>query len=260
MKPSLVARRITRFATPQSAIKLRMWQERGGTLNKMLAVLPQQKILYTSVPKAANSTIKFCLWSACGFTINTTHINSFTYNHPGPSRRVSDISNRDLRSIFAADDWLRFTFVRNPYRRIVSAYQDKILGGGDKGKPNAFLRKINWRSHKPPTFAEFVAIICKQQHDAMDWHWMPQTRLIMNRLISYNFIGRVESFSKDMQFVLEHMQIPQAQIKTLLLAPKNVNVSKEIDAPIITTDLAEYIYRCYQDDFDYFGYDRNSYT
>lgn len=245
--------------TPKSNIKRRMWQERGGTLDKMLIILPGLKVVYTSVPKAANSTIKKCLWEASGVPIEGKDINSAIFKNPGPSRRVSEIDNQELASIFSSEDWFRFSFVRNPYKRLLSAYKDKILGLGNPRKHNSFLKKINWHSSELPSFEEFISAISKQSDDTMDWHWMPQSRLIMPDIIHYDFIGKLENYNEDMRTVLTRLNTSPDIIDKLLSVSLNKTKKKSNNRLQISSSTAEMIQHRFSDDFMNFDYDIDSY-
>lgn len=236
-----------------------MWQERGGTLDKMLIILPEKNVIYTSIPKAANSTIKKCLWSASGVDINGKDINSSIFKNPGPSRRVSEIDDQELETIFNADDWYRFSFVRNPYQRLLSGYKDKILGLGKPKKSNSFLKRINWHSNQLPSFDEFIQAIYKQPEDAMDWHWMPQSRLLMPDIIHYDFFGKLENFHDDMKTVLLRMNVTAEKIGDILSVYLNKTTGKN-DNPIqISSKTADLIAQKFQKDFEMFEYDPNVY-
>ncbi|WP_455199150.1 sulfotransferase family protein [Kaarinaea lacus] len=236
-----------------------MWQERGGTLDKMLIILPELKVVYTSVPKAANSTIKKCLWSASGISIEGKNINSSIFKNPGPSRPVSTIDDNELETIFHSDDWFRFSFVRNPYTRLLSAYKDKILGLGNPRKHNTFLKKIHWQSSQPPTFEDFISAISSQSDDAMDWHWMPQSRLIMSDIIKYDFIGKLENYNEDMRTVLTRLNTSPDIIDESLSVSLNKTRNKTRNELQISPGTAEIIQRRFTDDFKDFGYDIDSY-
>ena len=258
MNHKLLLRRTSKLITPSRHIKRRMWQERGGTLDKMVIILPELKVMYTSVPKAANSTVKKCLWSASGVDIEGKNINSAIFKNPGPSRRISEIDDRELSYIFTSDDWFKFSFVRNPYKRLLSGYKDKILGMGNPGKSNSFLKRINWHSSKPPSFDEFIEAICAQEEDAMDWHWMPQSRLLMTDIIHYGFIGKLENFKADMNTVLLKLNVERDKIDALLSV--SLNKTKGSEKQVAISDkAAKMIYLKYKKDFDGFGYDPKTY-
>ena len=258
MNHKLLLRRTSKLVTPSSHIKRRMWQERGGTLDKMVIILPELKVVYTSVPKAANSTVKKCLWSASGVHIEGKNINSAIFNNPGPSRRVSEIDDSELSYIFNSQDWFRFSLVRNPYKRLLSGYKDKILGLGNPKKSSSFLKRINWHSSQPPSFDEFIQAICSQRDDAMDWHWMPQSRLLMTDIIHYDFIGKLENFKQDMHTVLSRLNVDEEKIDALLSV--SLNRTKGDENQILISDkTAKMIYQKFQSDFDDFNYDPEIY-
>lgn len=236
-----------------------MWQERGGTLDKMLIVLPEKKVVYTSVPKAANSTVKKCLWSASGVHIEGKNINSAIFKNPGPSRRVSEIDNQELAIIFQSEGWFRFSFVRNPYKRLLSGYKDKILGLGNPKKSNSFLKRINWHASELPSFDEFIQAVCSQEEDAMDWHWMPQSRLLMPDIIRYDFVGKLENFHDDMRTVLSRIDTDSEKIEALLSVSLNKTSEKKNNPVFISDKTAEMIYKKYAKDFEMFDYDAGSF-
>ncbi|WP_455217348.1 sulfotransferase family protein [Kaarinaea lacus] len=259
MNHKLLLRRASKFLTPEGHIKRRMWQERGGTLDKMLIILPELKVVYTSIPKAANSTIKKCLWAASGVSIEGKNINSSIFKNPGPSRPVSAFDDGELEIIFHSDEWFRFSFVRNPYTRLLSAYKDKILGLGNTRKHNSFLKKIQWHSSQPPTFEQFITAITNQSDDAMDWHWMPQSRLIMADIIEYDFIGKLESYNEDMRTVLTRLNTsPDIIDETLSVSLNKTRSKDDIESPI-SQATAELIQHRFPDDFKNFGYDIESF-
>lgn len=258
IKNNVYLRRFSRLVTPENAIKLRMWQIRGGTPDKMLIMIPEKKILYTVIPKAANSTVKSCLWKACGADLDVNDIHSVRQLESGPAAKISEYSNQELLNIFRSKEWYKFSFVRNPYNRLLSAYKDKILGMGRKDKKANFLKKINWKKNQLPSFEEFVDKICQQDCDAMDWHWMPQTRLLMGECIDYEFIGRVESFNNDIGRVLSHINIMPDRVEKIISKPVN-KTRKKSDMIIVPPSVANQIYEKYTDDFVKFEYDRESY-
>ena len=236
-----------------------MWQIRGGTLDKMLIVIPEKKVIYTVVPKAANSMIKYCLWEACGSPIEIIGIHSISHQSGGPARRVSDISNRELANMIKSEDWYKFSFVRNPYSRLISAYKDKILGMGIRKNTKPFLKKINWKGNEPPTIDEFIRTICQQNADSMDWHWMPQNRLLMKEIIKYDFIGKLEDFNADMESVLTELNVPAEKARELLAKSINASIDKVKDPIEISESSARMFYEYFKEDFELFGYDYESY-
>ena len=94
----------------------------------------------------------------------------------------------------------RFSVVRDPFRRVLSAYADELQDGM---KPKIWLMKYIKRpldgEMSLPSFLVIVA------HDPgaldVDRHWRRQCDEIAFDFVNYNFIGRVEELQRAMDFV-----------------------------------------------------------
>ena len=142
-------------------------------------VLPQHGLIYLWVPKAASTTIRSVLSSLEVGTL------------PGPplellnSRRCSGIRSPRLAgfSVFHrlanSAETLRFTFVRNPYPRLLSAWSDRFQGRRlIEGKPGidayrahraAISRLLPYGPDQTLSFPEFVEV-CNRNSRSTDRH------------------------------------------------------------------------------------------
>jgi hypothetical protein len=64
-------------------------------------------------------------------------------------------------------------------------------------------------------FADFVAYIAEQPDDQRDGHWKLQRGMLHPDVICYDFIGRVETFSRDFTKVLQRFAAPASLLATL---------------------------------------------
>lgn len=125
------------------------------------------KIIYYDVPKAASTSIRVSLFN---------DDNNLSLAEPKHS----------------LEEYLKFTFVRNPYSRIVSNYtmftQNKFRIG-----------QIKQFHHNPQSmsFDDFVEFI--EIYD--NHHWRPQVDFLDGYDI--DFIGQVENFNTDYNFILK---------------------------------------------------------
>ncbi|MEK9767109.1 MAG: sulfotransferase family 2 domain-containing protein, partial [Thalassolituus sp.] len=138
-----------------------------------------------------------------------------------PFRQFDDYTEAELRRVLTGGDYFRFTFVRNPYTRIQSAYKNKILNPATEKKRASFLKKLNWNKNTLPEFGDFLDIIRTQKELKMDWHWMPQTRLALIDMIDYHLIGKQESFSQEIAPVYERLRLEVADWPNLIGTPVN---------------------------------------
>ena len=122
------------------------------------------------------------------------------------------------------------TFVRDPVRRAVSAYVDKIQGTPQDAGFDAFLDLIE---SQPPAEA--------------DQHWRPQHINIMHSAITYNRIGRVERFAEDWALIAQEAGLPP-------LPPMQSNRTGSWGQIQLRADQTARLRRIYADDIAAFGY------
>lgn len=232
--------------------RLRIQGARGGAQAKAALIAPDHSYLYVVVPKAANSTIKRVLWRLLGAEVTDGEAMGALHGGPGPFLGFPDLSAGDLRAALRGPDTFRFTFVRNPYDRLVSAYQDKILGLGQH-RPIDYAATLGLEAR--PTFEAFVRKVAAQPDEASDWHWMSQHRCALVDLVRYDFIGRVEQFDDDFARVLKRIGAgpgaydPGASVNRLGLGGE----------ALFSDALAELAFKRYRRDFELFGYAEDSY-
>lgn len=144
----------------------------------------QKKLVFFHIPKAAGKSLATAIYGK--------DINHFTY------RQVSQ--QLDLR------DYYTFSFVRNPWDRMVSAY--KFLCRGGWGKVDEF-----WVESRKPylaTYSEFLRYVAHHPREMV--HFLPQTYWISdkNSKITIHFIGKFEHLHRDYEALCSILQIKNA--------------------------------------------------
>ncbi|MFC7497346.1 MULTISPECIES: sulfotransferase family 2 domain-containing protein [unclassified Nocardioides] len=132
-----------------------------------------------------------------------------------------------------------FGFVRNPYTRLVSCWQDKVVGEGQgTSRPTGV---------EGGTFEEFVTALETTDLLVTNRHVKPQTATLpLDRLA---FLGRFERLQDDWEQVCERLGVGEVPL------PRQ-NVSATPPQPVrIDPALAARIVRLYALDFQVFGYD-----
>ena len=113
------------------------------------------------------------------------------------------------------ETYFKFTFVREPFERILSAYKDKFLYPRIIDRPILEFhgRKIlkNFRPNASQsalkelhdiTFREFIEYLVTKGSNIstpiMDWHWDNYVNICGMCAVHYDFIGHYENFDQDL--------------------------------------------------------------
>lgn len=190
--------------------------------------------IFVHVPKAAGSTINLSLY---GYRLGHRSVESYW----------------KADSAFT-EQAFKFTFVRHPYFRFVSAYR-YLLKGGMSTRDADYMSRYPGAFESLSTFAE----ACELQNFRNDiLHLRPQSEFLSlpsngRYKIFMDYVGKTE-FLNDHIDVLQSF-LPEVLGERLALAKDvHMNVSQR-EAPEIDKDIFQKIRRIYQDDFELFGYD-----
>lgn len=155
----------------------------------------------------------------------------------------------------------RFAFVRDPVRRLQSAYRNKVTGylrhGGRGGarRIKTLHKALGHRGApaKDLSFDQFVAaveILATEDAVKMDAHWRPQHLNLMHGLVTYDLVGRLESFGADLERIRAATGIPDVPIEVWR------NASAKSDTSLFDgrRDLLQKVHGIYARDFELYGY------
>ena len=243
----------------------RLEAERATDRNRVFSYLSRvstkRKYVYINTPKVAGTTVKLALNQLEG--------------HPDPKvlgaiheqgQRLSDFSVEENVVMLSSPDWFRFTFVRNPYDRLLSAYKSKVgIWGREYGWLQDRIRDVyGYPSHPNGwlpvvAFRDFVHYLIEKFDEPRiggDGHFSLQTTLHLEHLIQYDFVGRYEHFAEEFREVLTRLGAPE-EVKDR--AEEVYNPTHPIHHAIAyDRDLASPVYDHYREDFERFGYDKDS--
>lgn len=220
----------------------------------------KDRFIYVEVPKAACTTIKMLLRELHGSSplklfigaARETRRSMFIHsreNSAFPSLNTFD--KKDQRDLLEAPDVLRFTVVRNPYTRLVSAWRDKVFlcEPGVDNVYTAVRGAAPAMSHKDPVkFAEFVSYIERSKGQLWNEHWRKQVDLTFPGGIPYTHIGKVEDLQSTIAILTDHFRRQEP-----IIAPR-ANEGSIQPLANFSTELAERIHTLYEEDFAIFGY------
>ena len=151
-------------------------------------------LLYGRVPKVANSSIKASLSRLLtqepepGF--RTTSDAFWSKGTHGETSMIDNHSARMCRGTHFS-----FSFVRNPFDRLVSAYNNKILELDDVPGPMQAMGLSHGMA-----FSDFLECIAGTMDAAIDVHLRPQSSILcLDGQLIPSFIGRLETMETDWQ-------------------------------------------------------------
>jgi hypothetical protein len=231
-------------------------------------VFDDLRVLFVPVPKASCTAILWMLAELSG--LDEDRFAQSLGREVTPELTIHDMSRwpdehklgvrepGDLEEPLTGEGWLRFTVVRNPFRRLWSAWQSKVL----LAEPQ-FIDKFSdqpWYPHSVDS-AEGVLDSFRAFLDALgsdpelgraDVHWAPQVGLIGHPEFALDHVGRVEQLDDTLDRLRRHVEASGRTMPQMRRA--NVTPLPYADELFTKADV-EVLEETYADDLETFGYD-----
>ena len=169
------------------------------------------KLLYGRVPKVANTSIKHALCTlltekpTVGMkTTSDVFWRDYTNNE---TELLSPLQARKLRK-----SHFSFTFVRNPFDRLVAAYNNKVIEIESPPKPMQGMGIQHGIS-----FDQFIEIIANNNPEDFDVHIMPQSIILCTggNLVP-KFVGRMEEINLHWAYLRKRMITHGIKVRKVL--------------------------------------------
>jgi hypothetical protein len=229
-------------------------------------------LLYLNVPKSACTTIKNLLYYID---------NGKAYHDPiaihGDDTALLKPSSADKEGYLNAlrNRKVAFTFVREPFARAYSAFNEKIFFTTKYSflAPRVCLTE-DYGARFPAEGASYTAAehadnflkflnfvqdtIDETAKIKLNPHWSPQTIILANhrRRVNTDFVGKVENFQQGMRFVLD---LAKVDVPVDLSVRHNEGPKPPFTlAEIINDEIHAKLASVYGNDVDYFGYHAES--
>lgn len=168
----------------------------------------KHKLFYVATPKVACTSLKW--WFAeleghaqalCDIRDSAETVPELvihdSFHRVAPN--VAGLYQKDLLEPLASDDYFRFALVRNPYKRIFSAWQSKLL----LREPIQISPYVDCDFFNYPlgdsrditaAFEGFLEhIAAYEAPDYRDVHWTPQVTLLRPDLVCYTKLAKIEN-------------------------------------------------------------------
>ena len=229
----------------------------------------RHKLLYIATPKVACTSLKW--WFAHLEGISSDVILSADSAESDPDLVIHDalrkvtsgitgLSPSELQIPLISEKYFRFALVRNPYKRVFSAWQSKLLLREPlQGLPfvdcDFYNRQIKCTADIALAFEGFLEHIATLSEDFLDAHWKPQVSLLRPDIIAYSLINKIEEPE-----ILDHALFKR--VNADIQSPFNFAHKNESLIPylreFVTDRSAELIQKLYAKDFIEFGYETKS--
>jgi hypothetical protein len=232
-------------------------------------VIERVRLLFTPVPKSGCTSL---LWSLA--ELARLQENQFAESAGREVTRALAIHDlgrwpesfrfgarkpEEREEILKADDWFRFTVVRDPFRRLWSAWQSKVL----LAEPQ-FIARYSTEPWWPGSVrsASDVLKAFRQFMDALradpdllrsDVHWAPQVDVIEYKSVPYGHVGNVEKLGETLDSIRAHLGAFSGAEFT---EPARANVSSlPYTDELFTDEDVRFLSEMYADDRHEFGYE-----
>jgi hypothetical protein len=216
-------------------------------LNNRITISSRNRFIYYRVPKSANSSIMYNLIAHDphqNFDLQD-YTSGWAKKHA--YYKPKDYGIKGARRIL--QDHFLFTFVRNPYDRVLSAYLDKITQPHKQRKIAKFLGKpLDTKIE----FSNFIEYLMKGGLFG-NIHWAPQSSFLPPNDY-FHFIGYVESLEENLQELLPRL-FPELSSMNFQNESKNITRASTRRDEYYTSELMQYVRKLYHTDFIRFHYD-----
>jgi hypothetical protein len=188
------------------------------------------------------------------------------------TRRYMTAPLADYWNAFAHPERYRFyCFVRNPYARLLSAWNDKMVKGHASDQYPRSMRPLvprirrfaasNGLAGSEPgsviPFSTFVSYVESKPEGRRNQHWDTQRSVLLADLVDYHRVYRMETdLVVGTTEILTQLGIPEEWVVEKLQKPENA--SGRVRERVYDEGLAERVHRLYAVDFERFGYDLES--
>jgi hypothetical protein len=221
-----------------------------------VSIYPNHGLIYNRIKKSGNTTITAFLGDVLAGT---------RYECASDLKRKlvrpGDLSVAELRSL---PNFYSFTFVRDPYDRVLSAYLGAALDRKRSGSSRVRngLRRFYFDREGRDHFHEFLEFLDSGGLYA-DRHWWPQVDLLVQPVKDFSFVGRLENLVTDMKVVLRAAGV-SPDLSSRLVTPHALELKdgNKIRSAGMKTEAyysprtCAIVERLYERDFEIFKYPR----
>ncbi len=209
------------------------------------------RYVYVEVPKAGCTAVKKLLQLA-EVDGDRSKVADNVHERPTSPLLSPADPDADFERVWNDGTYFRFTFVRNPYTRVLSAYLDKLVT--NEWERERRLPQLGFRKNARPTFISFLERIIDQDPVEMDIHWTPQTHLLGLPHNTYDRVYRFEDFQPGLRRMLAATGVP-VHDESVIEVPAHPTAANSRVSEHYGTREIDLVSELYAEDFRNLGYD-----
>lgn len=218
----------------------------GEVYPRQFYILDAQKLVYLSVPKAACSSIKAALAKACGIVVTP---EDSVHSHPKWHIQAGRLNA-------AQSAYFKFSFVRNPFDRLVSCYRQKIIFVPSPEHPTPLYEYYFFSLPAHISFADFAERVAKIPDPLADSHFKSQYALLYSEdRLQVDYVGKMENIDNEWRKIADKYQLDPNIIQSNVT--KNRQGCHSDYRLYYTESLAKLVYERYRQDVEIFAYERD---
>ncbi|MCU7248704.1 sulfotransferase family 2 domain-containing protein [Pseudomonas koreensis] len=228
-------------------------------------VSQERKLFYVATPKVACTSLKWWFAELEGVAEAIRQLKTSSETDPelvihdslhAAAPQLCMRSPEQLQQI-RDDGYFSFALVRNPYKRLFSAWQSKIMLREpfqiEPYRGQAFVEcPVETMLDVATAFESFLEYLnTYEANDFKDWHWAPQYDLLKPELFPYSAVSKIEDTSALNEALRAHLG--DAYVNPFTTSRANESLIPYLPE-FISPRSKELIDRLYAKDFEVYGY------
>ena len=170
------------------------------------------KVIYSPIAKNGATLLKNMMVDIAG--LRKDRQNTGLHMHDYIIEHKETFQLKDF-SYLKNPEYFKFIVLRNPFKRIVSAYLDKFVKRYKPIDSNALPVIKNVYEHysikedysKSITFSQFVEYLHRIEDHEINAHWRPQYINYAHGLVKFDFVGQFENLNSVLNLLEEKLDI-----------------------------------------------------
>jgi hypothetical protein len=222
----------------------------------------ERRYLYYEVPKAGCTSIKTLIHKhekLPPIDFAPPEVRRDMYIHSRGQFRMPtlvDLTSEEQEWVLTSPDFFRFSVVRNPYTRLVSAWKDKIwlCAPGFESFYERLRGRVPDRFHPKDLirFSEFVDLLKEEDLNVSNPHWRLQSQYIFPAAMNFSKIGKLERLDETLIEFSAHANYP------VFGGGDSTKMNSSYASGEYDQELADIVFNLYRTDFEIFSYSRTS--